>query len=168
MHYQRQEVCRFCEKYFFSKRIEFYFEIFMRRFFLLTLLAFLSASLVAGCCACRKGKNNKPLVGTTWQLKRMMGRDLQLNPDQFVFTFSPEGRFSGAGACNRLMADYKSSDKGVMQIGALAGTRRMCPDQALEAEFTKIISQITHYEVDGDMLLLLSNGELHAILQAVK
>lgn len=168
MHYQRQEVCRFCEKYFFSKRIEFYFEIFMRRFFLLTLLAFLSASLVAGCCACRKGKNNKPLVGTTWQLKRMMGRDLQLNPDQFVFTFSPEGRFSGAGACNRLMADYKSSDKGVMQIGALAGTRRMCPDQALEAEFTKIISQITHYEVDGDMLLLLSNGELHAILQAIK
>jgi heat shock protein HslJ len=140
----------------------------MRRFFLLTLLAFLSASLVAGCCACRKGKNNKPLVGTTWQLKRMMGRDLQLNSDQFVFTFSPEGRFSGAGACNRLMADYKSSDKGVMQIGALAGTRRMCPDQALEAEFTKIISQITHYEVDGDMLLLLSNGELHAILQAIK
>ena len=140
----------------------------MRRFFLLTLLAFLSASLVAGCCACRKGKNNKPLVGTTWQLKRMMGRDLQLKADQFVFTFSEDGRFSGAGACNRLMADYKSSDKGVMQIGALAGTRRMCPDQALEAEFTKIISQITHYEVDGDMLLLLSNGELQAILQAVK
>jgi hypothetical protein len=44
----------------------------------------------------------------------------------------------------------------------------MCPDQALEAEFTKIISQITQYEVDGDMLLLLSNGELHAILQAIK
>lgn len=155
---------------FFRNIIEFglLFFVEMKRFLVLALMAILTASIAAGCCACRKGKNNKPLVGTTWQLKRMMGRDLQLKPEQFVFTFSADGRFTGAGACNRMMADYKSSDKGVMQIGALAGTRRMCPDQALEAEFTKIISQITHYEVDGDMLLLLSNGELQAILQAVK
>ena len=38
---------------------------------------------------------------------------------------------------------------------------------ALEAEFTKIASRITHYEVDGNMLMLLSNGEVHAIFQAV-
>ena len=139
----------------------------MKRVFLLSILALTISMLAAGCCACRKGKNNLPLVGTTWQLKRMMGQDIHPKDDQFVFTFSADGNFSGLGACNRMMASYTSSDKGALQIGPLAGTRRMCPDQALEAEFTKIASRITHYEVDGNMLMLLSNGEVHAILQAV-
>ena len=26
-------------------------------------------ALAAGCCACRKGKNNMPLVGTEWHLE---------------------------------------------------------------------------------------------------
>ena len=139
----------------------------MKRVFLLSILALTISLLVAGCCACRKGKNNLPLVGTEWQLRRMMGQDVHPKADQFVFTFSSEGNFSGVGACNHLMASYKSNDKGALQIGPLAGTRRMCPDQALEAEFTEIASRITHYEVDGNMLMLLSNGEVHAILQAV-
>ncbi len=140
----------------------------MKRIFFLSVIALAVAVIAAGCCACRKGKNNKPLVGTTWQLKRMMGQDIHPKADQFVFTFAEDGNFSGVGACNRMMATYKSTDKGVMQIGALAGTRMMCPDQALETEFTKIASRVTHYEVDGDMLMLLSNGEVQAILQAVK
>ena len=43
----------------------------------------------------------------------------------------------------------------------------MCPDAELEVAFNKILSQTTHYEIDGDMLLLLSNGDMQAVLQAV-
>lgn len=124
-------------------------------------------SAVAGCCACRKGKNNKPLVGTQWQLMSMMGQEVDINADQFVFSFSEDGRFSGVGACNRMMCDYSVTPKRAIKFGALAGTRMMCPKVNLEAQFTKITTQATHYEIDGDMLLLLSNGELQAVLKAL-
>ena len=123
-------------------------------------------SLAVGCCACRKGKNNKPLVGTEWQLVRMMGTDIDVDDNQFVFQFLEDGRFSGVGACNRMMGDYSVTEKRAISFGELAGTRMMCPKVNLEAQFTKILSQATHYEIDGDMLLLLSNGELQAVLKA--
>ncbi|MBR5333485.1 MAG: META domain-containing protein, partial [Alistipes sp.] len=80
--------------------------------------------------------------------------------------FSNDGRFSGVGACNRMMGDYSITDKGAIKFGALAGTRMMCPKAHLEAEFSKIIGQATHYEIDGDLLLILSNGELQAVFRA--
>jgi heat shock protein HslJ len=86
--------------------------------------------------------------------------------DQFVFQFSEDGRFSGVGACNRMMGDYSVTEKRAISFGELAGTRMMCPNINLEAQFTKIISQATHYEIDDDMLLLLSNGELQAVFKA--
>ena len=118
------------------------------------------------CCPCRKGKNSKPLVGTEWHLTTMMGQSVDIDADQFVFVFSNDGRFSGVGACNRMMGDYTTTDKGAIKFGALAGTRMMCPKAHLEAEFSKIIGQATHYEIDGDLLLILSNGELQAVLRA--
>lgn len=121
---------------------------------------------MVGCCACRKGKNNKPLIGTEWHLETMMGQQVDIDAEQFVFQFTEDGRFAGVGACNRMMGDYTTTSKGAISFGALAGTRMMCPKAHLEAEFTKIISQATHYEIDGDMLLLLSNGELQAVLKA--
>lgn len=128
----------------------------------------LMALLAVGCCACRKGKNAKPLVGTSWHLVRMMERDLQIEPDQFLFTFDAEGRFGGKGACNRMMGGYTTTDKGGMKFSAVASTRMMCPDVELESELGKILEATTHYEIDGDMLLLLSNGELQAVFQAVE
>ena len=70
------------------------------------IIAVVVFALVAGCCACRKGKNNRPLVATQWQVVRMMGQEIDAEDNQFVFTFSSDGRFSGIGACNRMMGDY--------------------------------------------------------------
>ena len=130
------------------------------------LLAVVLLTVVVGCCPCRKGKNNKPLAGTEWRLMRMMGTDVDAADNQFVFQFSADGRFSGVGACNRMMADYSTTATGAISFGELAGTRMMCPRSDLETKFSKIIGQATHYEIDGDMLLLLSNGELQAIFKA--
>ena len=130
------------------------------------LIATVVMSLAVGCCSCRKGKNNKPLVGTEWQLMRMMGQDVDVDDTQFVFQFSADGSFSGVGACNRMMGNYSTTEKRDIKFGALAGTRMMCPKVNLEAEFTKIVGQVTHYDIDGDMLLLFSNGELHAVFKA--
>ena len=32
--------------------------------------------------------------------------------------------------------------------------------------FTKMLESVTHYDMDGPMLLLLSDGELRAVFQA--
>ena len=131
------------------------------------MIAALTATLLGGCCACRKGKNNLPLVGTEWHLEKMMERELNISPEQFVFTFGKDGAFGGVGACNRMMGDYTVTEKGGMTFGGVASTRRMCPDAELETRFAQVLESTTHYEIDGDMLLLLSKGELRAILKAV-
>lgn len=138
----------------------------MKSFLKMTMVVTLVAML-AGCCACRKGKNNVALTGTQWQLVRMMGRDLAFDNDKFVFTFN-DGEFAGMGACNRMMGQYVTSLTGAMTFQGVASTRMMCPDVALETEFAQILERATHYEIDGDMLLILSNGEMQAVLQAQK
>ena len=97
---------------------------------------------------------------------RMMGRDLAIDGEQFVFTFSEDGQFGGTGACNRMFGEYKSDAKGALTFGPIASTRRMCPDANLETEFSAVLSRATHYEVDGNILMIFSNGEMQAILMA--
>ena len=135
---------------------------------LLYKISFVVATLfmLAACCPCRKGKNNVAFAGTQWQLVRMMGRDLTFDNDKFVFTFA-DGEFAGMGACNRMMGQYVTSLTGAMTFKGLASTRMMCPDANLETEFAQILERATHYEIDGDMLLILSNGEMQAVLHAI-
>lgn len=139
----------------------------MKKLTIFTLVATLAATLFWGCCPCRKGKNNLSLEGHSWHLVKMMNHELKISPEQFIFTFAPDGSFSGIGACNRIFGNYTISDKRDMTFSDMASTKRMCPDAELEVAFNKILSQTTHYEIDGDMLLLLSNGDMQAILQAV-
>ena len=131
------------------------------------IVAVVVFATAVGCCACRKGKNNLPLVGTEWHLEKMMERELNISPEQFVFTFSKDGAFGGVGACNRMMGDYTVTEKGGMTFGGVVSTRRMCPDAELETRFAQVLESTTHYEIDGDMLLLLSKGELRSVLKAV-
>ena len=126
------------------------------------------AAMIAGCCACRKGKSNVSLIGTEWHLVKLMEREVNISDEQFLFTFSDEGAFTGVGACNRMMGDYSTTEKGAIKFGAVASTRRMCPDAELETRLAQVLERTTHYEIDGDMLLLLSKGELQAVFQAVK
>ncbi len=139
----------------------------MKRFILFTIVASLLAMLCAACCPCRKGKNNLSLQGREWHLVRMMNHDLQITPEQFVFTFSPDGIFAGLGACNRIFGKYSLGEKRAMHFSNIASTKMMCREAELETAFSKILNQTTHYEVDGDMLMLLSNGDMQAVLQAV-
>ena len=136
------------------------------RIFSVAVIMTLVALMLGGCCACRKGKNNLPLQGTEWHLMRLMGRDLSVDADKFLFTFSEDGEFGGTGACNRIFGAYKSNDSRALSFENLASTRRMCPDANLETEFSAVLGRATHYEVDGNILMILSNGEVQAILMA--
>ena len=71
------------------------------------------------------------------------------------------------GACNRFMGSYQTTETGGLTVGQnMASTRMFCPDLDREQAFGDVLSGATHYEVDGDMLMLLTDGELRAVLQA--
>ena len=81
--------------------------------------------------------------------------------------FGEDGRLSGLGACNRFMGSYQTTETGGLTVGQnMASTRMFCPDLDREQAFGDVLSGATHYEVDGDMLMLLTDGELRAVLQA--
>ena len=138
----------------------------MKKIFTLSIMALLVVAGGVGCCACRKGKNNKSLTGQKWHMVKMMEQELSIKPEQFLFSFEQGGKFAGVAACNTLMGEYQITERGDMKFTNVASTRRMCREAELERQFQEILSRTTHYEIDGDMLMLLSNGEVQVILQA--
>lgn len=127
------------------------------------------AALVAGCCNCRsyQKKTRRPLVGTEWQLVQLDGKPVKPEEGKFTLTLLAEGnRFAGVGACNRLMGKYEATEKGALKIGPVASTMMACPGMEQEDAYTKMLEATTHYDMDGPMLLLLSDGELKAVFQA--
>lgn len=125
-------------------------------------------ALTAGCCNCRsyQKKTRRPLEGTEWQLVQLDGRSVKAAPETFVLKLE-NGSVSGAGACNRLMGSYKKGERRALKIGPLATTKMACPNLDQEQQFLRALESTTHYDMDGPMLLLLSNGELHAVFQAL-
>ena len=125
--------------------------------------------LMAGCCHCRsyQRKTRRPLIGTEWQLIQLGGETIRPVEGSFHMTLSAEGQLSGVGSANRITGPYQSDERRSLKIGPLASTRMASPDPNHEAAFNEALESATHYDMDGPMLLILSNGELRAVFQAV-
>lgn len=131
--------------------------------FILTLMAITLTS----CCDCRKlSKLQKPLLGTSWQLVQIMGRDVVAEGESYTLMFHDNGSVSGQGDCNLITAIFKTTEKRSLDIDQIGSTRRLCPDAAGEQAYIDMLDRVTHYEMDGDMMILLSNGTLVAIMKA--
>lgn len=141
----------------------------MKRTLLIFTTLLIAMVMVSGCCDCRKrAKLEKPLVGTEWQLVQLMGRDISAAEDSYTLLFHDNGTASGAGDCNRLTATYSITSSRSMKIENLGSTRRLCPNFEQENAYYDMLESVTHYEMDADKMLLLSNGTLVAIMQAVQ
>lgn len=140
----------------------------MRRWIAAAALAALIALGMTACCRCRtyQRRTQKPLTGTIWQLAQLDGRAVTAAGDDFTLLFSNDLRLSGRGSCNRIMGSWEAGEKGALTISGLAATRMACPDPEAETSFLRMLEGVTHYEMDGPMLMLLRNGELRAVMQA--
>ena len=117
-----------------------------------------AAAFMAGCCNCRSYQK---------KLIQLGGKAVKPEEGKFTVTLLAEGnRLTGVGACNRLTGAYKTDGKRTLKIGPLAATMMACPGMDEEEAFTKMLESVTHYDMDGPMLLLLSDGELRAVFQA--
>lgn len=127
------------------------------------------AVLLTGCCKCRsyQKRTRRPLVGTEWKLVQLEGRPVTGGQDDsFTLVFAETGDLSGVGSCNRLMGSYKTDDSRALRIGPLGATRMLCPDDTLEQRYFRMLDGVTHYDMDGPMLMLLNDGSLVAVFQA--
>lgn len=133
-------------------------------------LALLAAMILVGCCsACRqRQKNAKPLKGTEWHLVQFEGKDMVLPSDSFNLVLAEDGSLSGVGACNRLLGRYTVTENHAIYLGEVGTTMMLCPEnEQLEARFTKVLGTVTHYDIDGDKLILLQDGVIKVIMQAL-
>lgn len=133
---------------------------------IVTVAAFCIAA--TGCCKCDlfQKKYGKPLVGTQWQLVQIEGRDITPS-DNYTIKFASDNTMSGIADCNRLMAKYTATEKGSMAISNVGSTRMACPDMEQEQRFISVLESTTNYKMDGPMLILISDGEMRAIFQAI-
>ena len=140
----------------------------MKRAILFFSTLLISVLIVSSCCDCRKrSKLEKPLVGTEWQLVQLMGSEVKTEGDSYTIMFHDNGTATGAGDCNRMTATYSISAKRDMKISNLGATRRLCPNFEQENAYFDMLEKVTHYEMDADNMLLLSNGTLVGIMHAV-
>lgn len=140
----------------------------MKRAILFFSAILLSMIVVVGCCDCRKrAKLEKPLVGTEWQLVQIMAREVTPEAGTYTILFHDNGTVTGVGDCNHLTATYSVTSSRALTITNIGSTRRLCPNHEAEAEFYDMLEAVTHYEMDAENMLLLSDGTLVAIMRAV-
>ena len=140
----------------------------MKRTILFSFALLFSLILAVGCCDCRKrSKLEKPLLGTTWQLIQLMGQEVVAKGDTYTICFSENGTAAGAGDCNRFTLTYAVDKSRALDMGNLGSTRRYCENHVMENTYYDMLEGVTHYEMDGDNMILLSNGTLVGIMHAV-
>lgn len=140
----------------------------MKRTILFSLTLLLVALFAISCCDCRKrSKLERPLVGTTWQLVQIMARDVTPKDDCYTLQFRSNGTATGKGGCNVFTATFRVSSSRELAINDIGATRRLCPDSEAESAFFDLLDSVTHYEMDADIMLLLSNGTLVGMMKAL-
>ena len=126
----------------------------------------LLAILLVSCCDCRKrAKLEKPLVGTEWQLVQIMGREFVATGDSFTLLLHDNGNATGQGDCNRFTATYSVTPTRSLALDNFGYTRMYCENYEAENRYFDMLESVTHYEMDAESMLLLSNGVLVAIMR---
>ncbi len=132
------------------------------------LVLMLVAATVVGCCSpCRsRVKNAKPLEGTVWHLVKVGGESKTLPADSFNLILK-ENNVGGVAACNRVLGQYATGEKFQLRFSSLGTTMMLCPENGeLEQQYLNILSKVTHYDIDYNMLMLMQNGTILAVFEA--
>jgi len=93
---------------------------------------------------------------SSWVLLELNGKPVPANtaqPATLVFA-ADSNRVSGYSGCNTFSGSYTLSDGKRLRFGALAMTRRACPDMTTETEYAKALESTDGFAVSGDTLQL--------------
>lgn len=97
------------------------------------------------------------LVGTTWYLKAIQGKDVALEPGEkrpFIGLRSEGSRASGFAGCNTFTGTFEAKDPDRLAFSKLAVTRMMCPDMEIETKFLEALGMADSYAIRDNKLML--------------
>ena len=84
--------------------------------------------------------------------------------DKFEYTTITGVSFSKKGVV--IMGTYKLSGKNKLELSAVASTRAFCPNQTQEDQYIQELGKVDAYQINGDLLSLMSDGKTIMVLQA--
>lgn len=114
--------------------------------------------IASSCCNCgRKSNDVATLQNTNWELIEMEGQVISRakDADNYTMLLTDDNKINGVGDCNRYFGGFEVNNN-TMTVGALASTRMMCPNQAQENAFIKMLSTVNNYKIDGRILMLFN------------
>lgn len=111
------------------------------------------ALLLAACSPLPDTVGEAAPDGVVWRLVEANDRAVAYAATIQLFS---TGKVTGSGPCNRFTAS-QSAPLPWVEIGAIAATRRACPELDAEAEYFRLLAAMDFAEVAGDGLLL-TNG----------
>jgi heat shock protein HslJ len=121
--------------------------------------------VVSSCVTSRDTTDNSGLAGTTWRLielnqQQVAGASHQ--PIELRFDTEVLQQVSGFAGCNRFFGQYKQEGS-ALQFSALATTKMACSDMELEQSFVQMISQVSSFSRQQEVLKFFKGTEVLAI-----
>lgn len=74
--------------------------------------------------------------------------------NQFVITFSNEGRLSSTTDCNNISGSYIKNEE-VISVGSLVSTKMGCMEETLEMDYAAQLALATSHTIEGDTLKII-------------
>ncbi|MEM1388620.1 MAG: META domain-containing protein [Pseudomonadota bacterium] len=87
-------------------------------------------------------------------------------PADATIRFTEKGRIDGTGPCNSYAA-AQTAPYPWIEVGAMASTRKACPDLAFETEFFEALQAVTLAEVSGPIVILSDPPNLELVFELV-
>lgn len=96
-----------------------------------------------------------------WQVTQIAKQSgFNFDADHWIFNFAPNGKYKAFGTCNYLSGSFKTDTNGNFRISNLDGSNNRCEDgKDEETAIFNMLLLADSYEINGDTLLLKSNGQ---------
>ena len=99
--------------------------------------------------------DRQTLTGTVWWVEGINGKGV-IDMSHTTIDFTEEGKVSGDSSCNRYFGGVEIAGASI-NVGDLAGTRKMCPPAQMDQEraFFESMAKVTSWEIAETGLLYL-------------
>ena len=128
------------------------------------LVSICIAGTALAMSSCRSVEKAMPLssINGEWNIIEVNGSKVTPGESRtlpFITFDTATGRVSGNSGCNRMMGSFDVNAKpGSLSLGAMAGTKMMCPDMTTERNVLGALAQVKGYKKAGKDKMYLCNA----------
>ncbi len=130
------------------------------------IISAFAAALTLGCSSGSDTVNKRlntsiytPLIGHEWVIEDIAGRGV-IDMSYASLVFLEEGRLAGNATCNRILGNYKISDRRI-DIDSAGTTMMSCPEALMRQErvLLEMLPRVQSYRIDATNALILETRD---------